>query len=53
MFSVPPWDDHIVDVSNSSAARRLKSFSRRVLKKVDSLIIRDPLKQPPAKSVLP
>jgi hypothetical protein len=53
MFSMPPREDHTVDVSDSSTAHRLKSFTRRVLKKVDSPIIRDPPKQPPAKQVLP
>ena len=42
-----------VDVSDSSAARRLKSFTRCVLKKVDSPLIREPSKQSPAKPVLP
>jgi len=41
-----------VDVSDSSTARRLKSFTKRVLKKVDSPLIREPPKQPPAKPVL-
>ena len=44
MFSMLPWDDHTVDVSDNSAACRLKSFTRRVLKKVDSPLIREPLK---------
>jgi hypothetical protein len=46
-------DDYTVDVSDSSAARRLKSFIRRMLKKVDSPLTREPSKQPPAKPVLP
>jgi hypothetical protein len=41
-----------VDVSDSSAARHLKSVTRHVLKKVDSPLIREPPKQPPAKLVL-
>ena len=53
MFSTPPREDRTVYVSDSSAARRLKSFTRRMLKKVDSPLIREPPKQPPAKSVLP
>jgi len=53
MFSMPPREDCTVDVSDSFAARRLKSFTRRMLKKVDSPLIREPPKQPPAKSVLP
>jgi hypothetical protein len=61
MFSTLPREDRTVDVSedctvnisNSSAARRLKSFTRRVLKKVDSPLILEPSKQPPAKPVLP
>ena len=39
MFRMPPWDDHTVDISDSSAACRLKSFTRRMLKKVDSPLI--------------
>jgi hypothetical protein len=53
MFSTPPWEDRTVDVSDSSTARRLKSLTRRMLKKVDSPLIRKPPKQPPAKPVLP
>jgi hypothetical protein len=53
MFSTPPWEDRTVDVRDSSAARRLKSLTRHVLKKVDSPLIREPPKQPPAKPVLP
>jgi hypothetical protein len=44
MFITPPREDHTVDVSNNSAARRLKSFTRRVLNKVDSPLIREPPK---------
>ena len=44
MFSTPPREDRTVYVSDSSAARRLKSFTRRMLKKVDSPLIREPLK---------
>jgi hypothetical protein len=39
MFSTPPWEDRMVDVSASFAACRLKSFTRRVLKKVNSPLI--------------
>ena len=53
LFSTPPREDHSIDVSDSSAARRLKSLTRHVLKKVYSPLIREPPKQPPAKSVLP
>ena len=53
MFVTPPWEDRMVDVSDSSAARRLKSFTRRMLKKVDSSLIHEPPKQPPAKPMLP
>ena len=42
-----------VDVSDSSTARRLKSFTKRVVKKVDYPVIREPPKQPPAMPVLP
>jgi hypothetical protein len=52
MFSTPPRDGHLVDVSDSSATRRLKSFTKRVLKKVDSPLICEPPKQPPTKSAL-
>jgi hypothetical protein len=41
MFTMPPWGDRTVNVNDSSAARRLKSFTRRVLKKVDSSFIRE------------
>ena len=51
MFSMPPREDCTVDVSDSSAARRFKSFTMRVLKKVDSPLIQPP-KQPPAKTVM-
>ena len=53
MFSTPPREDRTVDVSDSSAARCLKSFTRRMLKKVDSSLIREPPKQPPAKPMMP
>jgi hypothetical protein len=53
MFSTLNREDRTIDVSDSSAARRLKSFTRLVLKKVDSLLIREPPKKPLAKSVLP
>ena len=53
LFSTPPREDHSIDVSDSSAARRLKSFTRCVLKKVDSPFIREPPKQPPAIPVMP
>jgi hypothetical protein len=43
----------MVDVNDTSAAHRLKSFTRRVLKKVDSPLIREPAKHPLAKQVLP
>jgi hypothetical protein len=36
MFSMPPREDRMVDVSDSYIACRLKSFTRRVLKKVGS-----------------
>ena len=52
MFSTPPREDHTVDVSDTFPARRLKSFMR-VLKKVDSSLIREAPKQPPARPVLP
>jgi hypothetical protein len=52
MFSTPPWKDRTVDVSDSSVTCSLKSFIRHVLKKVDSPLIREPPKQPPAKPVL-
>ena len=52
MFSTLLREDRTVDISDSSAACRLKSFTRRVLKKVDSLLIHEPPKQCPAKSVL-
>ena len=44
VFSMPPREDRTIDVSDSSAARRLKSFTRHVLKKVDSPLIREPPK---------
>jgi hypothetical protein len=34
MFSMPSREDRMIDVSDSSIACRLKSFTRRVLKKV-------------------
>lgn len=40
MFSIPLREDRTIDVNDSSATRRLKSFTRRVLKKVDSPLIR-------------
>jgi hypothetical protein len=43
----------MVDISDNSAARRLKSFTQHMLKKVDSPLIREPHKQSPAKLVLP
>jgi hypothetical protein len=53
MFSTPSPEDRTINVSDSSAARRLKTFTRCVLKKVDSSLIREPPKQPPAKPVMP
>jgi hypothetical protein len=53
IFSTLRREDYAVDVNDSSTARRLKSFTRRVRKKVDSPLIREPPKQPPATSVLP
>jgi hypothetical protein len=38
MFSTPPWEDRTVDVRDSSTVRRFKSFTRRVLKKVDRYV---------------
>ena len=52
MFSTPPREDHTVDVSDTFPARRLKSLTR-VLKKVDSPLIREAPKQPPARPMLP
>ena len=51
MFSMPPREDRTVDVSDNSATRRLKSFTRRMLKNVDSSLICKPPNQPPAKPV--
>jgi hypothetical protein len=53
MFSTLRREDYTVDVNDNSTARRLKSFTRRVRKKVDSPLICEPPKQPPATSVLP
>lgn len=53
MFSTPPREDHTVGVSDSSAACHLKSFTRHVLKKVDSSLIWEPPKRPLVKPVLP
>lgn len=44
MFRTPTQDDHTVDISDSCATCRLKSFTRRVLKKVDSSLIPEPPK---------
>ena len=54
LLSTPPRDDNPVMVSNTSAARRLKNFTKRVWPKVDCPLIRQPSKRPSAaKPVLP
>jgi len=53
MLCALPWGGHLIDGSDNSAARRFKSFTKRVLKKVDSLLIHQPLEQlSPTKSRL-
>ena len=36
LLITPPWDSPLAKDSDNSVARRLKSFTKRVLKKVDS-----------------
>jgi hypothetical protein len=50
--SSPPGVTHQVVDNDDSAKRRLYSFVNNVMRKRDSPLIREPPKQPPAKSVL-
>lgn len=45
MLGTPPQDGHPVNDSIKSIAHRLKSFTKRELKKFDSPLIRQPLEQ--------
>ena len=54
LLSMLPRDHHPVVVSDTSAARCLKNFIKRVLQKVESPLIHQPPKQPStAKPMLP
>lgn len=54
LLSMPPRDGHPIEDSDNSVAHRLKSFTKGVLKNVDTPLIRQPPKQPsPARPVLP
>jgi hypothetical protein len=53
LLSMLSRDNHLV-VNDNSAARCLNNFTKRVLKKVDTLLIHQPPKQSsPAKPMLP
>jgi hypothetical protein len=40
LLSTPPRDNHPTEGNENSTARRLKSFTKQVLKKVNSTLIR-------------
>ena len=53
LLSTPPWNSPSTGDSDNSVAYHLKSFTKRVLKKVNSPLIRQPPKQPsPSKPAL-
>ena len=51
--SSPPVDTHPTEDNDDSAKRRLDSFINEVTHKRDSLLIREPPMQPPAKPMIP
>ena len=51
--SSPPGVTHQAMDNDDSAKRRLNNFINNVTRKRDSPLIREPLKQPPAKPILP
>lgn len=54
LLSMPLRDGHLALDSDNSATRRLKGFTKQVMRKVDSPLIRQAPKQPSsAKPVLP
>jgi hypothetical protein len=53
VLHTPPGDTHQIVDDDVSFKRRLNNFTKAVVCKRDSPLIREPPKQPPAKPVLP